>query len=117
MSGVFRTQAEADTRLLFHPSHSFHHGYSKVMVYAKDTDVEVIAVAVSNIFENWKVWIAFGHGNKLRYIPCHLIAMNWEQMHLAGFSFSTLCQYVILFKHSVGLERKQPGLFGAVCLT
>ena len=38
-------------------------------------------------------------------------------MHLADFSFSTLCQDVILFQHSVGLERKQLGLFGAASLT
>ena len=74
MSGLFCTQEEADTRLLFHASHSFHHGYNKVMVHATDTDVVVIAVAVSRIFQNCEVWVAFGHGNKLRYIPCHLIA-------------------------------------------
>ena len=74
MSGLFCTQEEADTRLLFHASHSFHHGYNKVMVHATDTDVVVIAVAVSRIFQNCEVWGAFGYGNKLRYIPCHLIA-------------------------------------------
>ena len=74
MYGLFCTQEEADTRLLFHASHSFHHGYNKVMVHATDTDVVVIAVAVSRIFQNCEVWVAFGHGNKLRYIPCHLIA-------------------------------------------
>ena len=62
MSGLFCTQEEADTRLLFHASHSFHQGYNKVMVHATDTDVVVIAVAVSSIFENCEVWIAFGHG-------------------------------------------------------
>ena len=34
----------------------------------------VIAVTVSSILQNCEVWKAFGHGNKLRYIPCHRIA-------------------------------------------
>ena len=44
------------------------------MVDATDTGVVVIAVAVSSILQNCEVWIAFGHDNKLRYIPCHRIA-------------------------------------------
>ena len=43
------------------------------MVDATDTGVVVIAVAVSSILQNCEVWIAFGHDNKLRYIPCHRI--------------------------------------------
>ena len=44
------------------------------MVYAKDSGEVVIAVAVSSILQNCEVWIAFGHSNKLRYIPCRLTA-------------------------------------------
>ena len=44
------------------------------MVDATDTGVVVIAVAVSSILQNCEVLIAFGHDNKLRYIPCHRIA-------------------------------------------
>ena len=44
------------------------------MVDATDTGVVVIEVAVSSILQNCEVWIAFGHDNKLRYIPCHRIA-------------------------------------------
>ena len=44
------------------------------MVHATDTGVVVIAVAVSSILQNFEVWIAFGHGNNLRYIPCHRIS-------------------------------------------
>ena len=60
---------EADTRLLFH-------GYRKLMVYATDTDVVVIAIAVASVLENCEIWVAFGHGSKVRYIPCHQIAVN-----------------------------------------
>ena len=44
------------------------------MSHATDTGVVIIAVAVSSILQNCEVLIAFGHGNKLRYIPCHRIA-------------------------------------------
>ncbi|KAK3775668.1 hypothetical protein RRG08_049847 [Elysia crispata] len=46
--GLFCTQENADTRLLFHASYSFHHGFSKVMIHATDTDVVIIAVSVSD---------------------------------------------------------------------
>ena len=45
-----------------------------MMAHSTDTGVVVIAVSVSSISQNCEVWIAFGHGNKLRYIPCHRIA-------------------------------------------
>ena len=45
-----------------------------MMTHATDTGVVVIAVSVSSISQKCEVWIAFGHGNKLRYIPCHRIA-------------------------------------------
>ena len=32
-----------------------------IMVHATDTDVVVIAVSVSSIFQNCEVWMAFGH--------------------------------------------------------
>ena len=41
---------EADTRLLFHASHSFHDGFSKMMIHATDTDVVVLAIAVSSVY-------------------------------------------------------------------
>ena len=89
------------------------------MVDATDTGVVVIAVAVSSILQNCEVWIAFGHDNKLRYIPCHRIANKLGTDASSGLLFfhaMSGCDRLILFQHSVGLERKQLGLFGAVCL-
>ena len=45
----------------------------------------------------------------ISYVTSHVteFQINWEQKHPADFSFSTLCHDVILFQHSVGLERKQ----------
>ena len=56
---------EADTRLLFHAFHSFYHGFSKLMIHATDTDVVVLAIAVSGALQNSEIWVAFGHGSKL----------------------------------------------------
>ena len=63
------THEEADTRLLFHASHSFHHGFTKLMIHATDTDVVVLAIAVSNVLQDCEIWVAFGHGAKLRSFP------------------------------------------------
>ena len=45
-----------------------------MMIHATDTDVVVLGIAVSKILENCEIWVAFGHGSRVRYIPCHLIA-------------------------------------------
>ena len=57
---------EADTRLLFHASHSFHDGFSKMMIHATDTDVVVLAIAVSSVLHGCEIWVAFGHGSTIR---------------------------------------------------
>jgi hypothetical protein len=68
------THEEADTRILYHAFHAIERGLSKVIIHATDTDVVILAVAVSSTLDNSQIWVAFGHGAKLRYIPCHLIA-------------------------------------------
>ena len=42
-----------------------------MMAHATDTG---LVVSVSSISQNCEVWIAFGHGNKLRYILCNRIS-------------------------------------------
>ena len=44
------------------------------MIHATDTDVVVLAIAVSSVLQDCEIWVAFDHGSKLRFIPCHLIA-------------------------------------------
>ncbi len=46
LSDLSCTHEEADTWLLFHASHSFHQGFTKLMIHATDTDVVVLAIAV-----------------------------------------------------------------------
>ena len=76
MSGLACSQEEADTRLLFHAFHAYNQGHRKLMVCATDTDVVVIAIAVASVLDNCEIWVAFGYGSKVRYIPCHQIAIN-----------------------------------------
>ena len=67
--------AQTDTRLLFRAPHSFHHRFTKLMMHATDTDVVVLAIAVSSVLQDCEMWVAFfGHCSKLRFIPCQLIA-------------------------------------------
>ena len=75
ISELLYRHEEADTKLLFHASHCIRRGY-KVMVHVTDTDVVVIAITVSSVLRDCEIWIAFGHGAKQRYIPCHLIAAD-----------------------------------------
>jgi len=68
VSDLSSIHEEADTQLLFHASHSFHQGFTK-MIHATDTDVVVLAIAVSSVLKDCEIWVAFGHGSKLRYVP------------------------------------------------
>lgn len=74
VSELYCTHEEADTRLLFHAKHLKEKGFKKILIQATDTDVVVIAIAVSSILQNCENWVAFCHGNNLRYIPCHLLS-------------------------------------------
>ena len=74
LSDLSCTHEEADTLLLSHASHSLHHAYTKLIIHATDSVVVVLAIAVSIVLQHCEIWVAFGHGSKLRFIPCHLIA-------------------------------------------
>jgi len=114
LSDLSCTHEEADTCLLFHASHSFHQGFTKLIIHATDTDMVVLAIAVSSVLKDCEIWVAFGHGSKLPYVPCHLVSAE-----LGNGVFCSCMRYqdVILFPPSMKLERKQLGLYGVVCLS
>ena len=87
LSELSCSHEEADTRLLFHASHLFQKGFTKFMIHATDTDVVVIAIAVSAILKDCETWVAFGHGNKVRYIPCHQISAQLGHDASTGLLF------------------------------
>jgi len=73
------------------------------LLHVTDTDVVVIAIAVTNVLRDCEIWIAFGHGAEQRYIPCHAIAaeLGKGRTH-RGVHFSfTRCQDVIRFLPSI----------------
>ena len=104
---------EANTRLLFHASHSFHQGFTKLMIHATDTGVVVLAIVVSSVLKDCEIWVAFGHGSKLRYVPCHLISAELGN-ELLFLHATSGCDTVSAF---YGIGKKQLGLYGVVCLS
>ena len=74
LSDLSCTHEEADTRFPYHASHSFHRIFTKLMIHATYTDVVVLTIAVSSVLQDCEIWVAFGHGSKLPFIPCHIIA-------------------------------------------
>ena len=64
---------EVDTRLIFHAHHLIENGMKNILIQATDNDVVVLAVAASSVLD-CELWVAFGHGQNMRYIPCHLIS-------------------------------------------
>lgn len=63
---------EADTRLFVHARHAAAEGRKSIMIKANDTDVLVIGVNVLPDLINiglQSLWIEFGQGKSLRWIP------------------------------------------------
>ena len=67
---------EADTRMFLHAKDAAEKGYRRIMLRTVDTDVVVLAVSTVVSMENTQLWIAFGTGKHLRYIPTHEIATS-----------------------------------------
>lgn len=68
------THEEANTRLLLHAVGAARRGYTKVMVRTVDMDVVVIAVAKFQYISLSELWIEFGVGKHLKYLPVHDIS-------------------------------------------
>ncbi len=115
LNELHSTHEEADTRLLFHAAHAVKHGLTKIMIQASGTDVIVLDIAASAVHPRCEIWVAFGHGSKLRYIPCHDIANKIGKEPSQGLLFLhsiSGCDTVSSFR---GIGKKQHGLFGVHC--
>ena len=107
VSELHCSQEEADTRLLFHAKHVYNKGLKKILIRATDTDVVVIAVAVASALPECEIWVGFGHGNKLRYIACHLLSSCLgvdASQGLLFFHALTGCDVCSAF-HGIGKKR------------
>ena len=66
---------EADIFIFVHVADQASNGFKRIVIRTTDSDVLVIAVSVvQHIKDLCELWIVFGCGSNLRYIPAHTIA-------------------------------------------
>ena len=99
---------EADTRMMLHVRDMAMNGMKKVRIRSIDTDVVVIATAHFNSIPGLEeLWITFGRGNSIQYIPVHRIANHLGPDRcrgLLGFHSLTGCDSNSAF-YGVGKKR------------
>lgn len=67
---------EADTRMFLHAKHAALGGSRSINIVSSDTDVVVIGVAVLEDLNVDALWVTFGKGKDLRWIPIHDIVRS-----------------------------------------
>jgi len=91
----------ADSRMLLHASHAAQHGHHAIPIRTVDTDVVVLAVSLAQELQpEDKLWLAFGTGERFRYLAAHEIAagLGREKAHaLPMFHALTGCDTVSSF--------------------
>ena len=96
---------EADTRMFLHVVDAVQAGYTKISVRTVDTDVLVLAVALTQKLQilsqdSIELWVAFGTGANLRYIAAHEISRSLTAnaaLALPAFHAFTGCDTVSCF--------------------
>ena len=95
---------EADSRLFLHARQVVAKGHTSLIIKASDTDVLVIAISVFQILNDIgleKLWVAFGQGVTLQWIPIHDIRHSIGSVKSKGLSFFhafTGCDVVSAFR-------------------
>ena len=95
---------EADTRLFVHVRDAVREGRHTIIVKASDTDVLVIALAIlPELIEVGleRMWLAYGQGMLMRYIPIHELALSIGPEKSSGILFFhafTGCDVVSAFR-------------------
>ena len=95
---------EADTQIFLHAKNATVDGSKTLIIKANDTDILVIAVSVLPTLQQLgleKMWIAFGQGANLRWIPVHDIAEAIGPERASGILFFhafTGCDVVSAFR-------------------
>ena len=95
---------EADMRMMLHLADAYSEGFRKFLLRTVDTDVVVLSVAAAAKLKIQELWIAFGTGKHLRYIPAHEIAVSpgpSKSQALPFFHTFTGCDTVSAF-HTKG---------------
>lgn len=81
---------EADARIFVHARHAAEQGSKVIMVKANETDVLVIAISVLPTLQQiglQQLWIAFGQGRNLRWIPVHDLCLSIGLKKTGGILF------------------------------
>ena len=89
---------EADTRIFVHANEIAQRGHSNVMVRTVDTDVVAIAHFLDIGLQ--ELWIAFGTGKNLRYVPIQEIVATLgpeKSVAISYFHAFTGCDAVSIF--------------------
>ena len=92
---------EADTRIFVYARHATKNGSKVIVMKASDTDVLVIAVSVLPSLQTiglQQLWIAFGQGRNLRWIPVHDLYLSIGPQKSRGLLFSMPSSAAMLFQ-------------------
>ena len=98
------------------PVDSANKGYRRIILLTLDTDILVLAVSTVVSLEDTEIWVAFGTGKHLRYIPAHGIAkeLGYEKaLSLPLFHAFTGCDTVSSF---AGREKRLHLTYGSLSM-
>ena len=59
----------------------------RILIRTVDTDVVILAIAFTKKLEVEELWVAFGVGKHLRYLPIHKIASSLSTQQREGLPF------------------------------
>lgn len=103
---------EAYTRLLIHTLDAQRCGHQRIKIRSNDTDVVVLAVSSFHTIQAERLWVSYGTGKTLKYLPIHDIAPSLSKEEadaLPLFHAITGCDTVSFF---VAVEKGLHGKYG-----
>ena len=103
---------KADTRIIIHCFDAARKGHQKLMIRTVDTDVMIIAVSYYHLLNVQELWVAFGIGTKLRYLPAHKYATALGEKKARSLLFYMPFRDVTPYHSSLDVEKRQCGMSG-----
>lgn len=84
---TIKNMEEADGRVILHIQDMACSGWKTVMLCTSDTDVVILALSYFQMFNSLgltELWIQFGAGKNLKYIPIHSLCLKLKQQTTDG---------------------------------
>ena len=72
-------------RVILHAANAVSHGYKRILIIAKGTDILVLGISFFSDIGAAKPWVSFGIGNKLRNISIHDICSTISSAKAKAF--------------------------------